>query len=100
MQKPTTNRVISVPALTKPTANRPAITNAAVAVFFLPNFSSANIMNKLAQGKASVMPNVKVSDLVMVMPRSAIMFGSQVPSPSATPKNATKQTMAAIRRPR
>ena len=46
------------------------------------------------------MPNVKVSDLVMVMPRSAIMFGSQVPSPSATPKKATKQTMAAIKRPR
>ena len=50
-------------------------------VLIRPNFSSEYIIKRLAIGKAKVMPNWKVSDLVIVKPRWARMFGSQPPIP-------------------
>jgi hypothetical protein len=47
-------------------------------------------MKRLLNGKESCIPKVKVRDLVIVKPRSARMFGSQPPRPSAAPKNAKK----------
>ena len=76
----------------------PAHMNAQTDVILRPNLSSAYIMNMLAHGTAKFMARVYCSDLVMVKPFAPIMFGSQAPSPMATPKNAVKQIMPAMTR--
>ena len=58
MQKPTASSMVSLVALTNATANAPARTNDTIDVGFRPKRSSAYIMQRLAQGNASVMPNV------------------------------------------
>ena len=55
-------------------------------------------MKRLAHGTAKFIASVYCSDLVMVKPLPFMMFGSQAPSPMATPKNAEKQIMPAMTR--
>ena len=61
---------------------------ATTAVGLRPKRSSAYIMKALAHGKASVIQKIEFSDLAIPSPRSASMFGSQVPRPMAMLKNA------------
>ena len=77
----------------------PAPTNAQTEVTLRPYLSSAYIMKRLAHGTAKFIASVYCSDFVMVKPFDAMMFGSQAPSPMATPKNAVKQIMPAMTRP-
>ena len=76
----------------------PAATKAQTDVILRPNLSSAYIMKMLAQGTAKFITSVYCSDLVMEKPLAFMMFGSQAPSPMATPKNAVKQIMPATTR--
>ena len=55
-------------------------------------------MKMLAQGTAKFMASVYCSEWVMEKPFEAMIFGSQAPSPMATPKNAVKQIMPAMTR--
>ena len=73
---------------------------AQIDVILRPNLSSAYIMKRLAHGTAKFIASVYCSDLVMLKPLAAMMFGSQAPSPMATPKNAVKQIMPAMTRTR
>ena len=76
----------------------PAPMKAQTEVILRPNLSSAYIMKMLAHGTAKFIARVYCSDLVMVKPFAFMMFGSQAPSPIATPKNAVKQIMPAMTR--
>src|ERR1035441_674242 len=96
--KPATSNCMSDAALANTIAIRPAHMNAHTDVILRPNLSSAYIMNRLAHGTAKFMARVYCSDLVMEKPLAFIMFGSQAPSPMATPKNAVKQIMPAMTR--
>src|SRR6185437_6438695 len=96
--KPKISSCVGLPAFAKTIAMMPAPMKEQTAVILRPYLSSAYIMNRLAQGTARFMPRMKVSDLVIVKPRSCIMLGSQLPKPIATPKNAEKQIMPAMTR--
>ena len=87
-----------MPALANTIAMTPAPTNAQTEVILRPYLSSAYIMKMLAHGTAKFIARVYCSDLVTVKPFAFIMFGSQAPSPMATPKNAVKQIMPAMTR--
>src|SRR5204862_6418932 len=58
MIKPATSNCVSVTAFANTIAMSPAATNEQTEVILRPNLSSAYIMNRLAQGTASVIPNV------------------------------------------
>ena len=64
MTKPTARIIASDCAEANAAANSPASTKAVTAVRMRPNRSSANIINALEHGKASVMPSVKVLAMV------------------------------------
>ena len=96
--KPATMSSIAVAALANTIAIRPAATKAQTEVILRPNLSSAYIMKMLAHGTAKFIASTYCSDLVMVKPLPFMMFGSQAPSPMATPKNAVKQIMPAMTR--
>ena len=87
-----------MPALPNTIAIMPAPTKAQTEVILRPYLSSAYIMKMLAHGTAKFIASVYCSDLVMVKPLAFMMFGSQAPSPMATPKNAVKQIMPAMTR--
>src|SRR5712671_4559177 len=88
MQKPIASTIVSSTALPNRMANTPVMIKATTAVGLRPKRSSAYIMKALAHGKASVIQKIEFSDLAIPRPRSASMFGSQVPSPMAILKNA------------
>src|SRR5271156_6001862 len=98
MMKPAIMSSIAVSALANTIAISPAATKAQTEVILRPYLSSAYIMKMLAHGTAKFMASVYCSDLVMEKPLPFIMFGSQAPSPIATPKNAVKQIMPAMTR--
>ena len=88
MQKPIASTIVSSTALPNRMANTPVRMKATTAVGLRPKRSSAYIMKALAHGKASVIQKIEFSDLAIPSPRSASMFGSQVPRPMAMLKNA------------
>ena len=58
MMKPATSNCVSVAAFANTIAINPAATKAQTDVGYRPYLSRAYIMNRLAHGTASVMPNV------------------------------------------
>ena len=98
MMKPATINCTGVPALANTTAMMPAPMKAKTEVILRPQLSSAYIMKMLAHGTAKFMASTYCSDLVIEKPFAFIMFGSQAPSPMATPKNAVKQIIPAMTR--
>src|SRR5665213_2942434 len=98
MMKPATNSCVAVVALPKTIAMMPAPMKAQTEVILRPKLSSAYIMKMLAHGTAKFMASTYCSDMVMLKPFAFMMFGSQAPSPMATPKNAVKQIMPAMTR--
>src|SRR6516225_2011983 len=98
IQNPTTSTIVSDREKKNVIDMTTASTNAVTEVLIRPKRSSEYIMKRLLNGKESCIPKVKVSDLVIVKPRSARMFGNQPPRPSAAPKNTKKQIIAAMMR--
>src|SRR5215831_21002131 len=98
MMKPATISWVGVPAFANTIAIRPAQMNVQTEVILRPYLSRAYIMNRLAHGTAKFIARVYCNDLVMVKPFAFIMFGSQAPSPMATPKKAVKQIIPAMTR--
>src|SRR5258708_27553731 len=97
--KPIASTMPSVEALAHASPNAPVRMKATTAVGLRPKYSSANIMKRLAQGKASVIQKIEFNDFAIVNPRSARMLGSQAPSPSAMLKKAKKHIIPARTRP-
>src|SRR5215472_6706415 len=96
--KPTASTIASLLACAHANPNAPVRMKARTAVGLRPKYSSANIMKALAQGNASVIQKIELSDLAIGKPRSTRMLGSHAPSPSAMLKNAKKQIIPATTR--